>query len=447
MQVIVIGGGPVGLVSGTVLASVGHRVHVVEIDASRADLIAKGKPPFHEAGLDAMLQDVVDRGLLSVTRSVAPVAKLAEVILICVGTPSNGDGADLTALRAASKELGEALRGADGYRAVAVKSTVPPGTTADIVEPILRESSGMGPDALGVGMNPEFLREGVAVDDMRNPDRVVLGASDDRARARLAELYKPFNAPVVFTTPTGAEMTKYASNALLSTLVSFSNEIAALCERVEGADADAVLRAVHADRRFHASPTRPGAPSSIVSYLLPGLGYGGSCFPKDTEALTVWARRHQVGTPILEAVRKVNADRPRRVLDLLRTRLSLEGAEVAVLGLAFKPDTDDLRESRSLDLVHLLRAAGARVRACDPVAFRGGAEILGDAATVTSDAESALTGADAAIIATAWQSFVTLDPARVKTLMRRPLIVDARRALDPAKWSAHCEYVPIGVKA
>jgi UDPglucose 6-dehydrogenase len=447
MQVCVIGGGPVGLVSAAVLASVGHRVNVIEIDAGRADLIAQGKPPFHEPGLDELLRGVVDSGALGVSRSVAPFARQAEVVLICVGTPSNGNGADLTALRAASRDLGDALRGADGFRAVAVKSTVPPGTTVDVVEPTLRASSGLGPESLGVGMNPEFLREGVAVEDMRNPDRVVLGANEERTRACLGELYRPFNTPLVFTTPTGAEMAKYASNALLSTLVSFSNEIAALCERVEGVDADAVLRAVHADRRFKASPSRPDAPSSIVSYLLPGLGYGGSCFPKDTEALVVWARQHQVGTPILEAVRQVNADRPGRVLDLLRSRLTLAGAEVAVLGLAFKPETDDLRESRSLDLVHLLRDAGARVRACDPVSSREGAELLGDAATVTGDAESALNGADAAILATAWPAFVALDPARVKSLMRRPLVVDARRALDPATWSAHCEYLPIGVKA
>jgi UDPglucose 6-dehydrogenase/GDP-mannose 6-dehydrogenase len=447
MRVVVIGGGPVGLVSGTVLASVGHSVSLVEIDPGRAERIARGEAPFHEPGLDAMLQDVVGRGRLTVSRSVGPVAADAEVILICVGTPSNGNGADLTALRSASHDLGAALRGQGGYRAVAVKSTVPPGTTAQVVEPILREHSGLGAESLGVGMNPEFLREGVAVDDMRHPDRVVIGAGDQRARDRFTELYRPFGAPIVFTTPTGAEMAKYASNALLSTLVSFSNEIAALCEGVEGADADEVLRAVHADRRFRPPPARPDAPSSIVSYLLPGLGYGGSCFPKDTEALTVWARQRSLHTPILDAVRQVNAERPERVLALLRSRIDLEGAEVAVLGLAFKPDTDDLRESRSLDLVRLLRSAGARVRACDPVAAGQGAELLGDLAQVFAAPEPALRGADAAILATAWSSLVALDPAHVKSLMRRPLVLDARRGLDPAAWAVHCEYLPIGVKA
>ncbi|MGQ0646189.1 MAG: UDP-glucose dehydrogenase family protein [Gemmatimonadaceae bacterium] len=447
MRVVVIGGGPVGLVSGAVLASVGHAVRLVEIDPARADLIAKGDPPFHEPGLASMLRDVVERGQLTVTRSIAPVAADADVILICVGTPSTGNGADLTALRAASRDIGTALRNQDGYRAVAVKSTVPPGTTSQEVEPILREHSGLGAESLGIGMNPEFLREGVAVEDMRTPDRVVIGAGDARARERLGEMYKPFDAPLVFTTPTGAEMAKYASNALLSTLVSFSNEIAALCEGVEGADADQVLRAVHADRRFKASAARPHAPSSIVSYLLPGLGYGGSCFPKDTEALTVWAKQRAMETPILDAVRKVNAERPERVLALLRSRLRLDGAQVAVLGLAFKPETDDLRESRSLDLVRLLKTAGAQVRACDPVAAKQGAELLGDAATVTSDADTALRDADAAILATAWPTFVALDPLHVKSLMRRPLVLDARRGLDPALWSAHCEYLPIGVKA
>jgi UDPglucose 6-dehydrogenase len=446
MKIVVIGGGPVGLVSGAVLANVGHDVHLVEIDAARASSVARGVPPFHEPGLDEMLQRVVASGRLRVTRDVREVAKDAEAILICVGTPATGHGADLSALRAASRDLGAALRGSAGYRAVAVKSTVPPGTTTDIVEPILREHSGLGADALGVGMNPEFLREGVAVEDMRAPDRVVLGVRDDRTRERLAAVYAPFSAPLVFTTPTGAEMAKYTSNALLSTLVSFSNEIAALCEGTDGADADEVLRAVHADRRFR-GPAGQNGPASIVSYLLAGLGYGGSCFPKDTEALVMWAQERGMGTPILDAVRKVNDERPERVLALLQSRIDLAGAEVAVLGLAFKPETDDLRESRSLDLVRLLHDAGARVRACDPVAAEQGARVLGQSAMVTTDAEVALRGADAAVLATAWPQFIRLDPRQVRSLMRRPLVLDARRALDRVSWSAHCEYLPIGVKA
>jgi UDPglucose 6-dehydrogenase/GDP-mannose 6-dehydrogenase len=449
MRVVIIGGGPVGLVSGTVLASVGHSVCIVEIDPERARLISMGEPPFHEPGLASLLHDAVAGGRLSVARSSAGVAAEADVILICVGTPSNGNGADLTALKSASRDLGAALRGAGGYRAVAVKSTVPPGTTSQVVEPILRAASGLSAESLGVGMNPEFLREGVAVEDMRNPDRVVVGidAGDARARDAFSALYRPFNSPMVFTTPTGAEMAKYTSNALLSTLVSFSNEIAALCESIEDVDAFEVLRAVHADRRFKASASNPDLPSSIVSYLLPGLGYGGSCFPKDTEALTVWARKQSVQTPILDAVRRVNAERPERVLALLRSRLTLQGAEVAVLGLAFKPETDDLRESRSLELVRLLHAAGANVRACDPMASRAAAELLGSAATVTADADSALSGADAAVLATAWPSLIALDPRRVKSLMRRPLVLDARRGLNRQSWSEHCEYLPIGIKA
>ncbi|MEP7380290.1 MAG: UDP-glucose/GDP-mannose dehydrogenase family protein [Gemmatimonadota bacterium] len=447
MRVAIIGGGPVGLVSAAVLAGVGHDVGVVDIDPVRTRKISRGEAPFHEPGLPELLRTVVDSGRLTATGVAAEAVRGADVVLICVGTPPTGTGADLTALRAASAEVGKALRGATGYRAVAVKSTVPPGTTTEIVEPILREHSGLGCEGLGIGMNPEFLREGAAVDDMRTPDRIVLGVGDDRARAALEAMYAPFGAPLVFTTPTGAEMAKYASNALLSTLVSFSNEIAAMCESVDGADAVAVLRAVHADRRFKGSAAHPDAPASIVSYLLPGLGYGGSCFPKDTEALTAWARARGVASPILDAVRLVNAERPDRVLALLRARLQLAGARVAVLGLAFKPETDDLRESRSVDLARQLHAAGAEVRACDPVAAAEGAQLLAGVATVTSDPESALEGADAAVLATAWPSLVALDPARVRALMRRPLVLDARRALDPATWASHCEYLPIGLKA
>ncbi len=448
MRVAVIGGGPVGLVSGAVLASVGHRVDVVDINTSRIQSIARGVPPFHEPGLDDLLRTVVDSRALSATENLNEVVPPAEVILICVGTPSNGDGADLSALKSASAAVGRALRGATaGYRVVAVKSTVPPGTTSKIVEPILRAESGLSSESLGIAMNPEFLREGVAVEDMRTPDRIVVGVGDDRARSLMEELYRPFSAPVIAVSPTGAEMTKYTSNALLATLVSFSNEIAAMCESIEGADAAQVFRALHADRRFRAPPARPDAPSTITTYLLPGLGYGGSCFPKDTEALAVWARARGVDSPILDAVRAVNAQRPKRVVDLLRSRLSLPGARVAVLGLAFKPETDDVRESRSLDLVRLLHAEGAEVRACDPVAADEAKASLDGIASVSRDADSALRGADAAVLATAWPAYIALDPAHVRSLMRRPLILDARRSLDPAKWAAHCEYLPIGVRA
>jgi UDPglucose 6-dehydrogenase len=443
--VAIIGGGPVGLVSGAALASVGHDVRLVEIDQRRADSIAAGRPPFHEAGLAPLLADVVRDGRLRVSRT-AEVVRDASVVLICVGTPATGSGADLTILQAAARDVGHALRGAPGYRVVAVKSTVPPGTTTGCVEPILRETSGLGVDALAIGMNPEFLREGAAVDDMLHPDRVVLGVGDDRARLALEEIYRPFRAPIICLTPTGAEMAKYTSNALLASLVSFANEIAALCEATPGVDAVEVLRAVHVDRRFHSPPGRPDAPSTITSYLLPGLGYGGSCLPKDTEALTAWARSAGIETRILDAVRAVNETRPADVLRLLASRLPLSGARVAVLGLAFKPGTDDLRESRSLDLVRLLHAAGAKVCACDPLAARDATPLLAGQAEVVDDVETALRGADAAILATAWPEYAALDPAWVRSLMRRPLVLDGRGRLDPAAWSAHCEYLAVGVQ-
>ena len=231
------------------------------------------------------------------------------------------------------------------------------------------------------------------------------GVGDDRTRLVLEEIYRPFRAPIISLTPTGAELAKYTSNALLASLVSFSNEIAAMCEATPGVDAAEVLRAVHADRRFQSPPGRPDAPSTITSYLLPGLGYGGSCLPKDTEALAAWARAAGIDTGILDAVRGVNETRPAHVLRLLASRLSLRGARIAVLGLAFKTGTDDLRESRPVELVRLLHAAGAEVSACDPLAAGGAAPLLAGVAEVGDDVEKALRGADAAILATAWPEY------------------------------------------
>jgi UDPglucose 6-dehydrogenase/GDP-mannose 6-dehydrogenase len=447
MRIAVIGGGPVGLVSGSALANVGHDVTVVDVDRGRSDKISRGEAPFHEPGLPELLRRVVDGKRLHATHDAGSAVREAAVVLICVGTPSGDHGADLTALRAASADVGRGLAGRPDPVVVVVKSTVPPGTTLGVVAPIVRAESGLPPALLSFGMNPEFLREGVAVDDMLHPDRIVLGIDDPSARPVLESMYQPFGAPLVFTTPSGAEMAKYASNALLATLISYANEIAQFCEDAAGIDALEVLRAVHLDRRFRPPASRPLEPSTITSYLLPGLGYGGSCFPKDTAALAAWARGRGLEAPILDAVRSVNAWRPQRVLSLLRSRIDLQGARVALLGLAFKPDTDDLRESRSLDFARLLAAEGADVHACDPVAGSMAGDLLRGVATISPDAESALNGADAAVLATAWPVYVALDPVRVGRLMRRPLVLDARRALDPRAWSAHCEYVPIGVKA
>jgi UDPglucose 6-dehydrogenase/GDP-mannose 6-dehydrogenase len=446
MRVAVIGGGPVGLVSGCVLASVGHQVTIVDRDVARVKAIAGGIPPFHEPGLDALLKSVVDGGRLTSVENGAAAVTVADLVLICVGTPSTESGADLTALRAACREVGTALAGRENHVTVLVKSTVPPGTTMNVVAPIVRQCSGLDSTRVAFGMNPEFLREGVAVQDMLEPDRIVVGLDDERGRPAVGELYRPFGAPLVLTTPSGAEMAKYASNALLATLISYSNEIAQLCEAETGIDAFEVMRALHLDRRFRPAATRPDGPSTITSYLLPGLGYGGSCFPKDTAALAAWARERSLPTPLLDAVRHINALRPERVLSILQARLGLRGARVAVLGLAFKPETDDLRESRSLDLARLLHREGADVVACDPIAAAAAAPMLEGVARIASDTETALTGADAVIIATAWPEYLALEPGWVRSVMRRPLVVDARGGLDRAAWSSHCEYVSIGVK-
>ncbi len=434
MRVSIVGTGYVGLVSGVCLASRGHDVTCVDVDASKVQQIQNGEPPIHEEGLERLLKENVGRRLRATTDLEGAVLD-SDLTLIAVGTPFDGQVIDLGYVREASRQIGEVLRLKTDFHAIVVKSTVVPGTTDDVVAPCVAESSGkkLG-EGFGVGMNPEFLAEGRAVEDFMNPDRIVLGAGDPRTLQLLEELYSVFPAAdKVRTTPRTAEMIKYAANSLLATMISFSNEIASVCSAHADLDVVEVLNGVHLDKRL--SPIledgrRVRAP--LTTYIEAGCGFGGSCFPKDVKALVAHGTRSGVNMQLLESVLAINADQPERMIDLLRESVpDLAGEEIAVLGLAFKPGTDDIRESPALTIVDSLVREGASVRLYDPIV--GAADFpVPDGANVrhVGSLAEALQGVRAALLVTRWPEFDAV-PALIETLESPPLVVDGRRMLAP----------------
>lgn len=443
MKVSVVGAGPVGLVTAAGLASLGHEVACFDSDPLRATAAARGEPLFHEPDLADRLRAALDRGTFRVAETLEAAIHASAVSILAVGTPFGVDSIDLRALEAAASAVGRALATHPGEHVVAVKSTVVPGTTDGVVRSALEAASGRSLGAFGLAVNPEFLREGSAMADFLAPDRIVIGHSDQRSAEVLAELHRPFSCPKVFTTLRNAEMIKYASNALLATLVSFSNEIAVLCETLPGLDESVVMRGVHLDRRL--TPPGPGAPApGILAYLRAGVGFGGSCLPKDVDALRALARALGTPTPLLDAVMTVNRERCRQVEALLKTLLGpLEGRSLALLGLAFKPGTDDVRDSPALALARRLSAAGASLRAWDPMVrdLVDGPPAL----VVCGDIRTALAGAEAAVIATACPELRTLDWRDVTHGMRRPVVLDGRGVLDGVQLPPEIIRLRIGV--
>ncbi len=440
MKISIIGTGYVGLVSGVCLAEKGHDVVCVDVDHAKVERINAGISPIHEAGLEALLAKHVGQRFRATT-NLPEAVRETEVSLIAVGTPFDGDQIDLKYVREAAAQLGSALREKDEYHVVVVKSTVVPGTTHDVVLPILEERSGKrAGDGFGVGMNPEFLREGCAVEDFLCPDRIVLGAIDGRTLQVLETIYQPFSSvDIVATTTQTAEMIKYASNSLLATLISFSNEIGNLCASLEDVDALDVMRGVHLDKRL--SPVieegRRVVPE-IAAYLSPGCGFGGSCFPKDLKALISFGERAGVPMTLLSSVIAVNQCQPHRMIRLLEKHFPvLDGVRVSVLGLAFKPGTDDIRESPSIPVVQALLAAQARVKVYDPIVRRDKMQIAGmERITVSGDLSQAVDGSQAVLLMTRWPEFNDLDKYFVH-LTEPPVVIDGRRMLQPRNFARY----------
>ena len=424
MRVAMVGTGYVGLVSGACIADFGHQVICVDKDGTKISALNAGEIPIYEPGLGELVRTNVEQGRLSFRTALDEAVAEADAVFIAVGTPSRrGDGhADLSYVYEAAREIAAALR---GFTVVITKSTVPVGT-GDEVERIIRELR-PGND-VAVVSNPEFLREGAAIHDFKHPDRIVVGTDDERARKIVAEIYRPLylnQAPILFTGRRTAELIKYAANAFLATKITFINEIADLCERV-GADVQEVARGIGLDNRIGSK------------FLHAGPGFGGSCFPKDVRALIKTAQDHDVPMRILEAVETVNDTRKRAMARKVSAAFAgvLRGKTVAVLGLTFKPNTDDMREAPSIPLITALQDMGAKVRAYDPVGMEQAKQVLTDV-TYCRGPYDCVDEADAVVIVTEWEQFRALDLGRVSDLMACPVIVDLRNVYRPEDMKKH----------
>jgi UDPglucose 6-dehydrogenase len=432
MRVAMIGSGYVGLVSGACFADFGHTVCCVDKDPAKIEALNRGEMPIFEPGLPELVAKNVREGRLSFATELTDPVRSAEAVFIGVGTPSRrGDGfADLTYVHQAAREIAAAI---DGYTVVVTKSTVPVGT-GDEVERIIAEER---PDAeFAVVSNPEFLREGAAIADFKRPDRIVIGTEDERAKVVMGELYRPLylnHSPMLFTSRRTAELTKYAANAFLATKITFINEIADLCEKV-GANVQEVARGIGLDNRIGSK------------FLHAGPGYGGSCFPKDTLALIKTAQDYAAPIRIVETVAAVNDQRKRAMGRKVVAACggNVRGKTVAVLGLTFKPNTDDMRDAPALAVIAALQDAGAKVRAYDPEGMEQAKAVLSDV-DYARDPYACAEGADALAIVTEWDAFRALDLPRIKRIMRAPVIVDLRNVYRPEEMKRHgFTYLSIG---
>jgi UDPglucose 6-dehydrogenase len=431
MNIAVVGTGYVGLVTGTCLAETGNNVTCVDIDATKVEKMRNGIIPIYEPHLDTLFERNIKQGRLHFTTNLAEAIEKAKIIFLALPTPPGEDGsADLSYVLGVAEELGKLIK---DYKIIVDKSTVPVGT-ADKVHAAVSKNATTEFDVVS---NPEFLREGFAVDDFLKPDRVVIGTSSDKARKVMEELYKPYvrqGNPIIFMDEKSAELTKYAANAFLATKITFMNEIANLCEKL-GADVDMVRIGIGSDTRIG------------KRFLFPGIGYGGSCFPKDVKALAHSAGEVNQEMKILDAVMEVNENQKTIIVPKVKNHFggNLEGKKIAIWGLAFKPDTDDIREAPALYIIDELLAAGATVAAYDPEAMNNVSKLLGDKISYGLDEYGVLENADALIICTEWSLFRTPDFERMAKLLKNNVIFDGRNlySLDQPQ-SAGFSYYSIG---
>ena len=419
MKITVVGTGYVGLVTGTCFAETGNKVSCVDIDKNKVDKLSAGQITIYEPGLEKIFLRNIKEGRLTFTTQLETVLEDAEIIFLALPTPPGADGsADLKYVLGVADHFGKIMK---GYKVIVNKSTVPVGTADKVHAAIAKNYKG----EFDVVSNPEFLREGVAVDDFMKPDRVVVGTRSDRAKKLMSDLYAPFvrqGNPVIFMDEKSSELTKYAANSFLATKISFMNEIAQLCERM-GADVDMVRRGIGSDDRIG------------KRFLFPGIGYGGSCFPKDVQALIMSSDEVKYDFEILKAVEKVNANQKVHLVEKIKAHFknNLQGKQVALWGLAFKPNTDDIREAPALSIIDALTQMGATVTAYDPEAMPNVKAQIGDKIKYATSQYDALTGADFLIIATEWSEFRTPDFERMETEIKNKIIFDGRNLFEVSK--------------
>ncbi len=419
MKIAVVGTGYVGLVTGTCFAETGNKVSCVDIDKNKVDKLSAGQITIYEPGLEKIFLRNIKEGRLTFTTQLETVLEDAEIIFLALPTPPGADGsADLKYVLGVADHLGKIMK---GYKVIVNKSTVPVGTADKVHAAIAKNYKG----EFDVVSNPEFLREGVAVDDFMKPDRVVVGTRSDRAKKLMSDLYAPFvrqGNPVIFMDEKSSELTKYAANSFLATKISFMNEIAQLCERM-GADVDMVRRGIGSDDRIG------------KRFLFPGIGYGGSCFPKDVQALIMSSDEVKYDFEILKAVEKVNANQKVHLVEKIKAHFknNLQGKQVALWGLAFKPNTDDIREAPALSIIDALTQMGATVTAYDPEAMPNVKAQIGDKIKYANSQYDALSGADFLIIATEWSEFRTPDFERMETEIKNKIIFDGRNLFEVSK--------------
>ncbi|MCK9452022.1 MAG: UDP-glucose/GDP-mannose dehydrogenase family protein [Bacteroidales bacterium] len=438
MKISIVGTGYVGLVTGTCFSEVGIDVHCVDIDKNKVDKLNNGIIPIYEPGLEEMVERNVAKKRLFFTTDLASTLKGCDVIFSAVGTPPDEDGsADLKYVLDVAREVGQNM---EDYMLIVTKSTVPVGTAEKVRKAIQEELDKRGVNIpFDVASNPEFLKEGAAVDDFLKPDRIVVGVDSDRAKEIMEKLYKPFTMnghPVIFMDITSAEMTKYAANAMLATKISFMNDVANLCEIV-GADVNMVRRGIGSDRRIG------------KYFIYPGTGYGGSCFPKDVKALIKTAKTYNYNLRVLQAVEDVNDDQKSIMFNKLNTyyNYDLKGKTIAIWGLSFKPNTDDMREAPSLVIIAKLLEAGAKVKAYDPVAMEEAERIFNDKIEFSKDQYDALIDADALIIVTEWSEFKFPNFRVIKKLLKQAAIFDGRNIYDAKEMKTiGFDYFGIGIK-
>jgi UDPglucose 6-dehydrogenase len=434
----VVGLGYVGLPLACALASKLFKVVGLDTDLEKIELIKKGEAPIYEEGLQELLKRVLEKGSLRITSSYREMIEESDACFVCVGTPSNPDGSvDLRYVKETVEVIGESLKWIDKYFLLVVRSTIPPGTTSNLIRNIIEDRSGKKLGQYGLCFNPEFLREGRALHDIFNPDRIIIGALDKRSGELLLDIYRRFHGesmpPVLMTNPTNAELIKYANNVFLATKISFINMISQLCQRLPDADVKVVAEGIGMDKRIGRE------------FLNAGLGWGGSCFPKDVKAFLKFGEEMGLRLKLVESIIEINESQIENAMRLAKELIGdLDGRRISILGLAFKPGTDDVRESRAIRLIEELLKYNVEIRVHDPKALEKARKVLGDKVVYCETIEECLIGSDLCILATEWPEYKELSQEMLKRYMRRPALLDCRRLYDPEKFKG-IEFAALGL--